>query len=84
MSVSAGVDQLCVDAKTIPGALDRTFHDVSDTELLADLAHVAFGPGLVLPHAGVADHLQIRDLGEIGQDLVLNAIGEVGVLFVGA
>ena len=63
MTVGARVDQLRIDAEAITGALHRTFHDVSDTELLADLAHVAFGPGLVLTHAGVADHLQIGDLG---------------------
>jgi hypothetical protein len=62
--------------------LDGTFHDVSDPELPTDLPHVAFGAGLVLLHTGVANHLQIRDLAEIGQDLVLNAIGEVSVVLV--
>ena len=62
--------------------MNRTLHDVSDTELPADLAHVAFGAGLVLLHTGVANHLQIRDLREVGQDLVLNAIGKVGVVLV--
>ena len=56
MRVSARVDQLRVDAKTIPDALNRAFHDVSDAELLPNFAHVAFGPGLVLAHTGVADH----------------------------
>ncbi len=50
-------------------------------ELLADLAQIARRAGLVLHDRRAADHLQIRDLGEVGQDLVLHAIGEEGVRF---
>ena len=82
MRVGARVDQFRVDAKTIRDASHRTFHDVSDAELPADFAHVAFGARLVLAHTGVADHLQVRKLREIGEDLVLHAVGEVGVAFV--
>ena len=53
-------------------------------ELLADLAQIARGAGLVLHDARAADHFQIRDLREVGQDLVLHAVGEEDVLFVAA
>ena len=82
LSVAAGVDQFCVDANPITRALYRAFHDVNDAELSADFAHVALSACLVLAHAGVADNLQIRDLREIGQNLVLDAIGEIGVVLV--
>jgi len=43
---------------------------------------LAFGARLVLAHTGVADHLQIGDLREVSKDLVLDSIGEVGVVLV--
>src|SRR5262249_41673591 len=67
VTVISRVDQLRIDTKTIAGASDGTFYDVSDTELAADLAHVAFGAGLVLTHTRVADHLQIGNLRKIRQ-----------------
>ena len=62
--------------------MDRAFHDIADTKLPPDFAHVAFGAGFVLAHTRVTDHFQIRNLGEIGQDLVLHAVGEVGVVAI--
>jgi hypothetical protein len=53
-----------------------------DTELLADLAHVALGPASVLHYAGAADHFQIGHSRQISQDLALHSIGEIGVLFL--
>ena len=80
MRVGARIDQLRVDAHAIAGALNASFHDMRDTELLADLAQIARDPAFVLHHARAADHFQIRDLGEVGQDFVLHAIGEERVL----
>ena len=50
-------------------------------ELLADLAQIARRAALVLHHGGAADHFQVGDLRQVGQDLVLHAIGEEGVRF---
>jgi hypothetical protein len=36
----------------------------------------------ILHHTGLTDHFQIRDLGQVGQDLALNAVGEERVLLV--
>jgi hypothetical protein len=52
------------------------------SELLADLAQIARRAGLVLHHRGAADHFQVRDLREVGQDLVLHTIGEESVRFL--
>ena len=53
-------------------------------ELLADLAQIARRAAFVLHHARAADHFQIGNLGQMGQDLVLDALGEEGVLFFAA
>ena len=77
----AGIDQVRDDAQVPRRTLHRTLEQVSDAELLADLLPVARGEvALVLLDAGVADDFQVRDFCEIGQDLVLHAIGEKGVL----
>src|SRR5438128_2100067 len=55
---------------------------MSDAKLLADFAQIALSAGLVLHHGGATDHLEVGDLGEVGQDLVLHAIGEESVLFI--
>ena len=50
-------------------------------ELLADFTQIARRAALVLHHARAADHFKLRDLCEVGQDLVLDALGEEGVRF---
>lgn len=82
MTIGARVDQYGIDAKAITGALHRTFHDVSNTELLANFAQIALGPGLVLTHARVANDFQSGYLGQIGKDLILDSIGEVSVVLI--
>ena len=82
VSVGARVYQRRIDTKTIAGALHRTFHDVSDAELPPNFAQIAFGPGLVLAHACVADDFQVGDLRQIGKDLVLDSVSEVSVVLV--
>src|SRR5205807_7303787 len=82
MPISAGINELGTDANSPAGALDRAFKNVSDTECLADFPKVALDAVFVLHHGGAADDFEVGDLCEIGQDLVLNTIGKVGVLFV--
>ena len=50
---------------------------------IVDLAQVALCPGLVLHDRGAADHLLVCDLLQVGQDLILHAIGEEGVFRIG-
>src|SRR5439155_22843762 len=50
------------------------------TELLTDHAYVARHPAFVWHHTRPADHFQIGHFREVSHDLVLNAIGEKGVL----
>ena len=55
-----------------------------DAELLPDLAQVPRGCILVLHNAGATDHFQVRNLGEIGQDFVLHAFGEISIVRIAA
>jgi hypothetical protein len=36
----------------------------------------------ILHHAGVADHPEIANAGELGQNIILNAIGENGLILI--
>src|SRR5712691_4504252 len=82
MRVCAGINQLRVDTNPATGALDCTFKDVSDTEYFADFAQVALDDVFVLHHRRAADHFEVGHFREIGEDLVLDTVGEVGILFV--
>jgi hypothetical protein len=55
---------------------------MGDAELLTNFAQVAGRSALVLHHAGAANHFEIRNLGQVGQNLVLHAIGEESILFL--
>ena len=70
------INQLCCDAEAITGALNGNPENVSNAELPTDLAQIARHAAFILPHAGVADDLQIRDPGQIRQDLLLHTVSE--------
>src|SRR5947199_10232994 len=84
MRVVARVDQLCVYAHLAAGALHASFKQVRDAKLLRDLAQITRCRVFVLRYTGTTDHFQVRDLGEIGQDFVLNAFSEISVVRVAA
>jgi hypothetical protein len=65
-------------------ALNATLHDMSNSESIRNLAKIAFHPWLVLHHRVAADHFQIRDLGQVIPDFILNAHGEERLLWIGA
>ncbi len=80
--VGLGVDQLHVDADSICVSLHAALEQVGYAKLLCNFAHVSGITAFVEHHARAADHLQIRDLRQVGQDFILHAVGEVSVLFV--
>ena len=84
MRVVARVDQLRGYAHAVACALNASLHHVRYTELLTDVAQVPRRAGLVLHHTGAADYFQVRDLGEVGQNLVLHAIGKESVVLIAA
>ena len=60
---------------------DAAFQHMRYLKGLPDLANALFGIA-ILRHAVPADHFEIGYLGEICQNIVLYAVGEVGVFFV--
>jgi hypothetical protein len=52
--------------------------------LLANLAQIPCDPALVLHHRDAADHFQVRDLGQVGEDFILHAVCEISVFFLSA
>ena len=63
-------------------SLHSSFDDVRDTEGLSDLTQVSLDPSFVLHDRRAADDLQVGDLGQIGEDFVLDAVREITVLLV--
>src|SRR5207248_9492216 len=59
---------------------ETSFDDVADTELLRNFFEIAGIAGLILHYRSAADYFQLFDLGQIGEQLFLNAVGKVGVL----
>src|ERR1700752_1810593 len=51
-----------------------------DTKLLSNLAQVAWDSALVLHDTRTADYFQVRNLCQVSQNLILDAICEKGVL----
>ena len=51
-------------------------------QLLSDLAQVARGRLAILHHARAADHFQVGDPGEVGENFILHAIGKISVVLV--
>jgi hypothetical protein len=78
VGVGPGIDELNVYAHPIAGAADRSLQDMGHAQRIADLAQVPQA-GLVLAHRGPADHFQVRDLGQVREDVVLDAVGEIFV-----
>ena len=65
----------------ISGATHTAFHHFAHPQLLRDLLQIAGDPGLILHDRSAADYFQILDLGKIRQQLVLDAVSKVSVLF---
>ncbi len=81
MRVVTCIDQLRVHSHVIGCPLHAAFEQVGHAKLLSDFAQVALRAGLILHHAGAADHFQLSDFCEIRQNFILHAVGEESVLF---
>src|SRR5439155_19943563 len=64
----------------IPRPADTAFHHVADTQLLCDLFEIARDAALILHDRSATDYFQVLDLGEIRQQLILDAVGKKSVL----
>src|SRR5439155_18136014 len=78
--VVARVDQLHVNPDAIATATDATFQKRGYAQRLANFARVTYGIAPIRHDRHTRDDLQVADLGEICQDIILHAVGEVRVL----
>ena len=76
--VRASVDQLRVDPDPVTDAAHRPLEHMSNAKSGSDLAQIA-GTTAILPNGGATDHFQVGHLGQVRQNVVLNAIGEIRV-----
>ena len=81
MHVGPGIDELSGHAHALALPLHAPFQDVSDAEFAPDLTQIA-RTGFVLKHARSAHDFQVRYARQLGQDVVVHAFSEIGVLLV--
>src|SRR5690242_21658600 len=82
MRVVARVDQLRIDPHLVCHALDTAFQHMSNPERLANITQIPRCLSLVLRHTCSADYFEVRDLGQISENFILNAVSEKRVLLV--
>src|SRR5262245_53133467 len=82
--IAACINQLCVNTHTVTRALDASFYYMRDSELLTDLAQITRSSTLVMHYRRAPDHFQVRDPGQISQEVILDAISKIGVIWIGA
>ena len=82
MSVRAHFYQLGRDAHLSPSAPHASFENISNPQLLPDLAQIPMRTGDITRDARARDDLEIGELGERRQNVVLHSLGEKGILLV--
>ena len=83
-NLCARIDELSIDANPVAGTLHTPFQEMSYAKLLPDFARISRAAALVKIRGSAADDFQGRDLCQVGEDFVLHAGGEEGVLGVAA
>ena len=80
MGISPRIDQLRIQMKMCAGPADAALQNVRYPQLVTDLAHISFAA--VLHDTRPADDFQVSDLRQLGQNVVLHAVGKSRVLFL--
>src|SRR5213592_1860651 len=83
MRVDAGVEQLNVYPHSVSSLLHTAFEHTGHAELASHRLQV-FRCTFVFGCRFSRDNLQVADASELGQDLILNAVGKVSVVWVTA
>ena len=82
VGIVSSIDQLRIDPHLTSRVLYTALNQVSDAQRLADSASITCHLGLVLHDGRAADYSQVRYLRQIGENLILNSLCEIDVLFV--
>ena len=80
LPIRSRIDQVRDDPQAMFGALHRSLEQIGDAELLADFLPVTGLVVLVLPDTGAPDDFQVGDFRQVGEDLVLHAVGEERII----
>src|SRR6266496_3229086 len=83
MGISLRVDQLNSDSHVVGRFLHATFKDVRNTKLLRDVAEIPRF-ALILLRGSTRNDFQVCDASQPRQDLLLNAVAEIGVIWIAA
>src|SRR6266516_1564474 len=83
MCVNARVEQLNVDSHFVSSPLHAAFEDIGHAEFASHCLQV-FRRAFVFGCRFSRDNLQVADASKLGQDLILNAVGEVSIVWVTA
>src|SRR5689334_3129279 len=81
MLVGICVDQLDVDPNPVPGPAHAALENRPNPESFSNLTHVR-SFSTIRHDRGAGDDLEVTDFGQISQDVILNAVSEIGVLFL--
>ena len=84
MRVRPRINQLRRDANFVAYPLHGSFEDIGHPKFPRDLADASLPRAAVAHHGSATGDLQVRDSGEVGQDLILHTVGEKRVLLVAA
>lgn len=79
VSIRARVDQLRIHVKPCPDLADAALQNVRYAQIITDLADIPFTA--IIHHAGSADHFQIGDPRQLGQNVVLDTLDEGTSIF---
>ncbi len=65
-----------------PRSCRRYLQKMDNPELFSNFAQVPWSAALIAHDGTPADDFQIRDLGQLRQDLILHALDEIGIRFI--
>ena len=83
MGSGRGIDELSSDADAVTALTNATLQEVAHTQFSPDLSDVN-GPALVLEARVAGDNEQVREMRQLGDDVIRDAVGEVFLLGVAA
>src|SRR5436190_5582131 len=83
MGVDARVEQLDVYPHSVSSLLHAAFEHIRHAKFAGHCLQV-FWLAFVFGRRFSRDNLQVADASELGQDLILNAVGEIGIVWVTA
>src|SRR5215813_3609515 len=81
MRVGLGVNQLHIDPQLIGCFLNAALENVRYAKLLRDLGNIVRFAVIAL-RGSARNYFQIRDASQARQDFILDALGEIGVVWI--